>query len=150
MTSIGFTGTRRGMSRDQKRAVTALLRRLSPDEAHHGICIGADEDFHNVVRSLFGEDVTIIGHPGVNNRRESPTRATLAERDCDFVLPEKFYLVRDDDIADSGVDGLIACPYSALEERRSGTWATVRKARKRGRKVYLVMPSGDIDEEENG
>ncbi len=37
-----------------------------------------------------------------------------------------------------------ACPRSAEEETRSGTWPTVRYARKQGKPVYLVLPDGEV------
>jgi predicted Rossmann fold nucleotide-binding protein DprA/Smf involved in DNA uptake len=42
------------------------------------------------------------------------------------------------------VDGLIACPQTLKEEIRSGTWTTVRIARRLGRVIWLVYPNGAI------
>ena len=42
---------------------------------------------------------------------------------------------------------LVACPHEAEERRRGGTWMTVRLARRQGRPVTLILPSGEIKEE---
>lgn len=49
--------------------------------------------------------------------------------------PAKPYLERNKDIANEGIDGLIAAPSGWVEELRSGTWATVRYARKLKRTI---------------
>ena len=49
------------------------------------------------------------------------------ERNCDIVL--------DGDL-------LIATPHGYQEEMRSGTWYTIRQARKRGKKIIIVWPNG--------
>ena len=42
---------------------------------------------------------------------------------------------------------LIACPASADEELRSGTWATIRYARRKLKRIYLILPDGTVQEE---
>jgi predicted Rossmann fold nucleotide-binding protein DprA/Smf involved in DNA uptake len=37
---------------------------------------------------------------------------------------------------------MIATPHSYVEIGRSGTWATVRYARKAGKPIYLILPDG--------
>jgi hypothetical protein len=37
---------------------------------------------------------------------------------------------------------LLAAPRTKTEEQRSGTWATIRYARKLGRQVCLLWPDG--------
>ena len=41
---ISFTGTRKGMTENQKRLFLACLDRDEVEEFNHGDCIGADED----------------------------------------------------------------------------------------------------------
>jgi hypothetical protein len=55
--------------------------------------------------------------------------------------PEGEHLVRDHDIVDAA-DVLIAMPEGMKEYLRSGTWATVRSTRKRGKRIILVYPDG--------
>jgi hypothetical protein len=43
-------------------------------------------------------------------------------------------------------DRLLACPGTMTEIIRSGTWATVRMARKAGRPITIVLPAGRREE----
>lgn len=51
------------------------------------------------------------------------------------------YLWRNHQIVDA-TSALIAAPFGFEEELRSGTWATVRYARKLGRPVRFFWPDG--------
>jgi hypothetical protein len=137
-TRIGFTGTQRGMTDAQKKAVREIIFTLGTiEQAHHGDCIGADADFHEISIDL---DIPVVLHPPVNeSKRAFCQGATLTN-------PAKEYLDRNNDIVDSS-SILIATPSGQTEKRRSGTWATVRYARKRRRVIYLVFPEGSVQEE---
>ena len=54
--SVGFTGTQIGMSPLQKKTFTKLIKFLLADNKitsfHHGDCVGADADAHNIVKQL--------------------------------------------------------------------------------------------------
>jgi hypothetical protein len=39
---------------------------------------------------------------------------------------------------------LIAAPAEAMEHHRSGTWSTVRHARKLGRAICIIRPDGTL------
>ncbi|MHA1286395.1 MAG: hypothetical protein ACTSPB_03210 [Candidatus Thorarchaeota archaeon] len=140
MVTVGFTGTRKGMTPEQKDTVQMVLSKWLVDEVHHGDCIGADEDFHRISECM---GYKIIIHPPKNSRYRAycggPFRPT-------HVLPEKDYLDRNRDIVDAS-DVLIATPNSYRERIRSGTWYTIRYAGRRGKRVIIVYPSGCIDEE---
>lgn len=84
--------------------------------------------------------MTIIGHPPEQGNR----RAFL---DYDEEREPKSYLKRNHDIVDEGVDGLIAAPNGWVEELRSGTWATVRYARKLKRRIWIIRPDGTLRKE---
>jgi len=59
-------------------------------------------------------------------------------------MPIKRPLERNSDIvADS--DLLLATPRFYEEELRSGTWATVRRARKANKPLIIVWPNGKVD-----
>jgi hypothetical protein len=45
------------------RQLTALLQELDITEDYHGDCVGADTEFHNLIRQLFPK-ARIIDHPG--------------------------------------------------------------------------------------
>ena len=128
--NVGFTGTQIGMTENQKYHVAMLLLSLKGDEFHHGSCRGADTDAHRIAVCLGYE---IIIHPPINPKKRSYF-------DIGEVLPEKEYLERNHDIVDA-TDVLIATPKTEREELRSGTWATVRYARKKGKVVHIIKPN---------
>lgn len=132
---VGFTGTRRGMTEAQRTELLRLLREWLPTEFHHGACIGADAEAHEVVRLVKeGRPAhtvpKIVVHPcgSKTQRAHCPGAFEVLN-----VLPP---LVRNRRIVDA-VDVLVAAP-AGPEVQRSGTWATVRYARKVGRKVVFV------------
>lgn len=137
MASIGFTGTREGLTTPQYVALRSLLGSLlsSPaDTFHHGDCIGSDAQAHDVVRNV--SHARIIGHP--------PDKKVIrAFKKCDYLMAELPYLVRNRNIVDA-TDQTIATP-DGPERQRSGTWSTVRYALKRGKPVSIVWPDGRME-----
>lgn len=133
---IGFTGTQQGMLDTQLREISYWLSlQLSltgVEEAHHGLCIGGDEQFHNICRSL---DIPIVGHPGNNPAKTMK----YAESEFKLLHPSKPNLERNNDIVEM-IDILLAGPQTRTEVLRSGTWYTIRRARKRGKPVNLMYP----------
>ncbi len=127
---IGFTGTQRGMSQDQKRVVKTLMADASEAIVHHGDCVGADSDFHDIV---FAEN-SIELHPCDITAK----RAWCIGDVCHF---PKAPLVRNKDIVNVS-ELLIACPGEKHMKIRSGTWSTVRYAQEMGKPVFLVFPDG--------
>lgn len=140
MVIIGFTGTHRGMTKEQKAAVFMWLGGFwmshVPFEFHHGMCVGADEQAADLAFNLRSK---IVAHPGMNKDGRVWLRSPFNHND--LVLPQKHFLDRNHDIVDV-CDTLIATPGEAVEQVRSGTWATIRYARKIGRKMYVVAPDG--------
>ena len=120
---IGFTGTRAGMSQNQKEQFVLKLFELGITEFHHGDCQGADADAHDIVREFF-PDVKIIIHPPDKTKTQAFKRG-------DFSPPKKPYIVRDKDIVND-TEHLIGSPLGE-EVIRSGTWTTIRHARKTGK-----------------
>ena len=115
--TIGFTGTRNGMSQAQARqfkAVMAWLRSGFDGEFHHGAATGSDSDAADIVLRSYPE-YSIVRHPA-NGNPLARNRAIVAASDI-----------------------LIAAPESDTEQLRSGTWATVRYARAKG--IPIVMLS---------
>jgi hypothetical protein len=133
---IGFTGTREGMGRAQFQQLKKVLLLHAPIEVHHGDCIGSDAQFHDLCRSLFGVTVNIVVHPPNNSKY----RAFMAG---DTILDPLPYLKRDRNIVDK-VQLLIATPRQAMEVKRSGTWATVRYAKKCKKEVVIITPRGHV------
>lgn len=129
----GFTGTQQGMTDIQQRVLSAILKRLGAGEFHHGDCVGADAEAHAVVYKL---GLFIVIHPP----KDSKKRAFCYSLKTTILCP-KDYLDRNHDIVDE-TDFLIATPKTKDEELRSGTWATVRYARKIGKRVHIIYPDG--------
>lgn len=128
---IGFTGTQQGMTENQKEELIRLL--LSNDnsgEFHHGDCIGADEQAAHEAHRI---GYKICSHPPIN-----PTKRAFFYYEYIRYEP-KDYLVRNCEIVDS-CDLLIATPKEKEEQLRSGTWATIRYARKTGKPVEIIYP----------
>lgn len=134
---VGFTGTQAGMTLEQYNTVGGIVKSLAPKQGHHGDCIGADAQFHNICRNL---GVYIVGHPGIDFLGKSPKRAFCDVDECEPELP---YLERNENIVEA-CKTLIAAPKEFVEVLRSGTWSTVRKARKKNRVLYIVLPDGTL------
>jgi len=126
---VGFTGTQEGMTTKQKLAVRKWLSEHEVTEGHHGDCIGSDADFHVICISL---GIRVVVHPPINPSKRAFKRG-CAEK------PAKPYMQRNDDIIDD-TDIMLATPSTMMEELRSGTWSTVRHARKKGKEVVMVFP----------
>jgi hypothetical protein len=141
---IGITGTRWGMTDEQKKIAIYIYEKLGGKSLHQGMCEGSDTEMHDMVREKF-PDSEIKGHPPINQE------AFYAYRVCDQFAPPKDYLVRDRDIVDE-VGALIATPKETTEQRRGGTWYTIRYAKKiikadNGlcKKLYVIKPDGKVD-----
>jgi len=133
MLKVGFTGTKQGMTVEQKKVFweTVMVNEIS--EFHHGDCVGADADAHEIMVT----DHDIIIHPPKN-----PSKRAFCKKYRE-IREEKEYLDRNHDIVDE-TDMLIACPCGHSEVIRSGTWATIRYATKRGKLVFIIYPDGTI------
>jgi hypothetical protein len=134
---LAFTGTQDGMTEMQGQFVFNTMMDLEPSEAHHGMCIGSDEEFDGMLD--YAHDCIVHGHPPINQRKMSK------KCECDVVHEPKDYIPRNHDIVDA-TDALLAAPKGP-EELRSGTWATIRYARKLKRPIYIVWPSGKMTAE---
>lgn len=141
MRHFGFTGTGQGMTKPQREA---LLRAMQvhtlgwtlPIVGHHGDDAGADTEFHNLCRDLGWR---VVLHPPSNPRRRGFCQA-------DESRPTKPYLDRNDDIVAES-QAMFAAPLTMAEELRSGTWATIRRARKAGRPLIIVWRDGSVTKE---
>lgn len=143
---IGFTGTQKGMTDFQKKEVAMILLFHKPFfivkddkpssitfenyQAHHGDCIGADAEFEQLAKEY---GFTTCAHPA------SDTGNKRAYCKSDIVLPAKPALKRNKDIVDTA-DVMIATPGQKGEVLRSGTWATIRYARKCGTPIHIIYP----------
>lgn len=132
----GFTGTRAGMTPYQRLRLLKILEHdRNVGEFHHGDCIGADAEAHDIAWAI--RDIAIIIHPPSDDKHRAFKTNAL-------VLVTRPYLERNHDIVDA-CDVLIAAPKEVIEQRRSGTWATVRYARKIGKPVVILAPEPEED-----
>jgi hypothetical protein len=126
---LGFTGTQVGMTDEQVEAfVAGLLFAPWIEALHHGCCVGADAQAHGVALGL---GIPVVLHPPEQTGRMARLTGEAAR------LEPRPYLDRNHDIVDA-CDVLVAAPQTLDEVLRSGTWATVRYARKIGRPVILL------------
>jgi hypothetical protein len=139
---VGITATRKGLTAAQE----AALGRVLDEEwvaggvvGHHGDCVGGDARADMLMRQ---RRYLIHVHPPDEDRY----RAFL-QRGAVKVSKPKPYLGRNHDIVDD-CEVLIALPRLSFEELRSGTWATVRYARRLKRRIILIYPNGDIIRED--
>ena len=135
--NIAFTGTRRGMTEHQRDVFTRFLKGGNPyDVLIHGGCVGADDEADQAAATL---KLYRIIYPAITNTELRITHATLRGRGpCMFGMP-RLPLERNKDIVNEGAF-LVACPKENTEILRSGTWATVRYARKIGKRVTVILP----------
>ena len=136
---VGITGTRYGMSNKQKDRLQQFLKEKQILEIHHGKCIGADEQAHTLALDKTANIPKIIIHPPVDKRLEAKIQTNCDELEGIEIieLEPKEYILRNHDIVDS-VDVLVATPKTKYESVRSGTWSTVRYARKKGIIVIIL------------
>lgn len=127
-----MTGSRNGMTTMQEDALTILLHKLGTEQLHHGDCRGSDEQAHRIAKSL---GIFVIGHP--------PTSSGLrAFCECDETRTPQPFIVRDHAIVlETGI--LLATP-DRPEHRRSGTWTTVRFARRLMVPLIVIAPDGRL------
>lgn len=148
---VGFTGSRRGLSREQGKSLDLWLRenflyKSRTISFHHGDCLGSDKEAHDLLLELYNvpddflydkTKLDIIIHP--------PIKDTFRA----FCIPysqirvPKDYLKRNHDIVDES-KFLIACPKEIKNVIRSGTWATIRYAVKKNKPVLMFCPDGKI------
>ncbi len=133
---IGFTGTQEGMTQEQLNVLEFVLKRSQEeyDELHHGDCIGADGQAHEMAQ-LVG--IKVIIHPPIEKAKRAWKPGAYQ------VLRPKPYLQRNHDIVDA-CDMLIATPRTKEEVLRSGTWATIRYAHKQHKDIAIILPDGTI------
>ena len=132
---VAFTGTRRGMSIDQMHAFPPLVTGVAV--FNHGDAIGADFNAHQLAKS---EVLYICIHPCTLTAQRAfcqgahEVRAPLPPLTRDFIMVDESEL-------------LIATPRSRfMEMQGSGTWATMRYAKRKKKSVIVIWPDGQVEE----
>lgn len=109
------------------------LQREGAVEFHHGDCVGSDAYAHAVAIDL---GLRVIIHPPIVDKFRAFCQGAADE------LPPENYMVRNQSIVlDSGT--LLATPRSDVEDG-SGSWSTIRFARRLGRPVAVILRNGDV------
>ncbi len=131
-------------------AITGPAKSLEPYEAAV-VCGQLSAKFWNAKGFSFGgargvDELALwfcyLTHPEIPRTIYAP--ATLPWQQ-DSVPPETTivlvggnYMDRNTALVAAPTDVLLAFPFTAAEERRSGTWSTVRRAAKRGIPTYVT------------
>lgn len=160
------------MSTHQKREMREVLLGLPgiPEVVRHGGCMGADWDFHQIVLALeegtklrvYPSDIERTYPKAIKDRMAKHSRSLRdawldfgSEVVADPMNPfERDRLMVDLLVSSAREDGkpavLLAAPAENRGERiYSGTWATVRYARKAYPELrrIIVRPNGKVEEE---
>jgi len=161
-TVVFFTGTREGMTNEQREAVREILFARDVFSAHHGMCVGADHQFHEIVFGMRapieggGVRPLVVGWPG-----DVPRDLTvLGKVTCDTVKVKRPPLLRNKEMAahaayfeklrrEKGSGGEVVCVACPLEHEppangRGGTWHAIRQFRSAGIAVLVVLPNGSV------
>jgi hypothetical protein len=140
---IGFSGTRQGMSADQKQSLEELLLKLKGDAEiawfRHGDCIGADAQAHTIARRL---NYRLLLHPP-----DKEEFRAFCDQDCFSVLPVLPYLERNKVIVKKS-DFFLAAPAEFGEQITGGTWYSIRYARKLAVPMRIIYPDGSFSKGE--
>jgi hypothetical protein len=137
---IGITGTRSGMSLQQRTKVSEILNNLQDDgyELHHGDCVGVDDEVA-LIADRFG--YTIVCHPPINDELRSYTKS-------DQTRSPKSYFARNRTIVEE-VDLLLVVPYQMEHQNHGGTWYTHDYAVKIKKPFIVIYPDGSCTESVN-
>lgn len=129
---IGFTGTREGMTALQAAVLSEVLSSASA-WFHHGDCVGADDEADGIAKR---HRLRIFIHPPADSRLRAFCHG-------DATAETKGFLERNQDIVDA-THVLIATPDGFAEVLRSGTWSTIRYARRQRKPHLIIWPDGSV------
>jgi hypothetical protein len=114
-----------------------MILRMLKDHGYggfvHGDCVGADTEAALIATRL---GLLTVSYPA-SHVVNSPA---VVRHDVQKPLVRNKLIVEASDV-------LVACPRLMKEELRSGTWATIRYARKEVGWIIIVWPDGKITQE---
>ncbi len=134
---VGFTGSRNGPTAYQAWEFLKVISRLEMDEFHHGDCIGADAHAHEIIQRQY-QNCKIVVHPPSNDSLRAFCQGDECRKPKDYI-PRNHAIVNETDL-------LIAMPEQKTEVLRSGTWSTVRYARKHNKSVIMIYSDGTVED----
>ena len=137
---IGVTGTRSGMTREQRINLQTFLKRkmkshdeVTIPEFHHGDCVGVDVEAALIASE---EGYRIVCHP--------PNKEDLRGWfDSDETRGTASYFQRNRQLVDE-VDLLVVIPYQNEWAPEGGTWYTHDYAEKRRVETLTLWPSEEV------
>jgi len=142
MIKVGITGTRLTPAFAQLDMTYRILSDLweNGSELHQGCCTGYDESTI-IIASVI--KYKIVGHPPIDQK--FITSKYILDY-CHSMKTPKEYLDRNKDIVDE-TDLLIAAPLKLENENpRSGTWSTIRYAKKMKKNITILFADGKVEE----
>lgn len=135
---VCFTGTQKKLTPKQLEDLESRLDSLKPSALIHGGCIGGD-DAADLIAVKLG--IYRVIYPCDIRSKSIPVEVLRARGRCTINLPPYKPLDRNR-IMVSVADFLIAYTRQEQEYLRSGTWATIRYARKAKLPHWVIGPSG--------
>lgn len=138
---VGFTGTQEGMTDLQRGTVERFLRAWHVLAFEHGDCIGSDEQADEIAVRI--GLCRVLRPCTIESKRAHCDKAhggrVLKVYDPIAPLARNDLIVRDAHI-------MLATPKGS-ETLRSGTWATIRRARAARKHLIIIYPSGQLRHE---
>jgi hypothetical protein len=134
--SIGVTGTRFGMTAEQKGKLLQVLRTDDFTHWHHGRCIGVDIETHGLMREWFPETYIVV-HPPIKTEHEGDPEKYRGDQE----RHRKSHFARNRDIVDE-TGGLIVIPFQGKWQPKGGTWYTHDYAIEKCKPVLIIWPDG--------
>ena len=135
---VGFTGTRRGMSLEQKTVVGNILCRIRDQNKtqtlHHGCCVGADVEAHMIAYDM---GFKIHLHPPLDTSYECDDLKILSQ--AFEVDPPYSYSGRNQRIVLRS-NLVIATPLSL--NGKGGTWNCLGHADDINKPRIIIIPDG--------
>lgn len=138
---ITVTGTRAGMSSRQRKTTNRLIYGWNPSLMHNGACEGADRQFFDMATAIATYIELWPSSP--EQDRWARMQETAFPELVSIVYALQPPLVRNRAMVRKG-KALIATPATLGEALRSGTWATIRYARKLNRPIVIIEPAGGV------
>jgi hypothetical protein len=137
---LGFTGTRHGLTARQLTVLRRVLITYRVTEVHHGDCVGADAQLHDLAVSM---GLKIVIHPPIDTRLRAFCSGAARTQ------PAAPYIERNQNIV-RATDMTVGCPSEQTEpapRRGQGTWSTIRFARRNAKLLLWISPSGAVNEQ---
>lgn len=147
---LAFTGTRRGMNELQRAGVLKVFIMVTAAangtkvKLHHGCAKGSDMQAHGI---MFRRGQSTFKLYPSNDEQRAWAEGQVNRRTHEMeVMPVMEPLVRNR-LMNDNTRLLVATPRLVIEERRSGTWATIRHARSLEHQIYIIWPNGVVRSE---